>query len=137
MSTTHQTDTLNALINSLEEQRNNQLSALKSQLHLTGESLKPTNLMKSVASEFTDNKKFKTYLIQAGIGLAIGLVTKKLLAAKAQHNSTNLVGSIADFGFSKLNLTRLTPQQISLIKVVAPIAFGMIAKLINNRKRKG
>lgn len=77
MSTVHQTEALTTMIQSLEARRANELSELKAQLHLTGESMRPVNLIKSAANELTGNKNVKSYLLQAGIGLAVGFLTKK------------------------------------------------------------
>ena len=131
MSTLSQTEEIAALIQSLEEKQKNELSLLKAQLHLTGESLKPGNLIKSAAKELTGDKNVKSYLIQAGIGLVIGLLTKKLINASQNHRPKNLFGNIAEAGLNKLTL-----NGPAIIKIATPIIFGFIANAIKNRRRK-
>ena len=131
MSTLNQTEEITALIRSLEEKRKNELNELKAQLHLTGESMKPANLLKSAANELTHNKTVKSYLIQAGIGLIIGLVTKKIINVSQNHKPKNLFGYIAEAGLNKL-----TFNGPAIVKIAAPIVFGLIATAIKNRRRK-
>ena len=131
MSTLNQTEEINALIRSLEEKRKTELSILKAQLHLTGESMKPANLLKSAANELTHNKTVKSYLIQAGIGLIIGLVTKKIINVSQNHKPKNFFGHIAEAGLNKL-----TFNGPAIVKIAAPIVFGLIATAIKNRRRK-
>jgi ElaB/YqjD/DUF883 family membrane-anchored ribosome-binding protein len=132
MSTHNQTEEITALIRSLEEKRKSELSILKAQLHLTGESMKPANLLKSAANELTHNKTVKSYLIQAGIGLILGLVTKKIINVTQNHSRPkNIFGNLAEAGLNKL-----TFNGPAIVKIAAPIVFGLIANAIKNRRRK-
>jgi len=131
MSSVNQTEALNTIILSLEEKRMNEFRLLKEQLRLTGESLKPVNLIKSAANELTGNSNLRTYLIQAGIGLAVGLLTKKLMATTKTYKSINLVRNIAELGLNKL-----PANQAALIKMAAPIVLGLIINAIKNRRMK-
>lgn len=131
MNTVNQTAALNAIIHSLEEKRANEFSSLKEQLRLTGQSLKPVNLIKSAANELTGNSNIKSYLIQAGIGLAITLLTKKLLTTAKSSRTTNFVGNMAEMGLNKL-----TANQVALIKMATPLVLGLIINVIKNRRRR-
>jgi hypothetical protein len=124
-------EALRELIRSLEERRETEFNALKGQLRLAGESLRPVNLIKSAANELTENKNLKSYLIQAGIGLAITLLTKKLFSASKENKATNLVGNFAEMG-----LNGLTANQAALIKTAAPILIGFIINAIRSRRKK-
>ena len=131
MSHIQQTAALNSIIHSLEEKRLNELSTLKAQLRLTGESMKPSNLIKTAANELTGNKTIKTALIQAAIGLAIGFATKKIMAANKTSSPSNFIGNMAEMGLHKL-----TGNRSALIKIAAPIIVGFIVNLIKNRRRR-
>ena len=133
MSKVNHPEALNSLILSLEEKRAEEFRALKDQLRATGESLKPANLIKSAAEELTGNKQLKSYLLQAGIGLAVTLLTKKLLTPSAPKTNTasGIVANLAQLGFKKI-----TPNHIALIKVVAPLLIGFVASVIKSRKKK-
>ncbi len=131
MNTVKQTEALHSLIRTLEENQKNELILLKSQLRLAGQSLKPANLIKSVSNELTESKNLKAYLIQAGIGLVISLLTKKIVDSARAAKSSNLVGNIAEMG-----LNGLTANQAALIKTMAPLAIGLIAEVISNKRKK-
>ncbi|MEP6701193.1 MAG: hypothetical protein ABJA85_07750 [Bacteroidota bacterium] len=131
MSKTNLTDNINALILTLEDQRKQDFQVLKQQLKVTGESLKPVNLIKSAVAEVTGNKELKSYLIQAGIGLAVGFFAKKLLANSKATTTSSLLGSVAAVG-----LKRLTPTQAALIRLAAPIVFGFVVKTISKIRKK-
>ena len=126
-----QTETLQAMILSLEEKSRMELDVLKGQLRRAGESLRPVNLIKSAAHELTENKNLKSYLIQAGIGLGITLLTKKIFTASKENKAANLVGNFAEMG-----LNSLTANQATLIKTAAPILIGLIINAIKNRRKK-
>ncbi|MFZ1677636.1 MAG: hypothetical protein WBP41_01360 [Saprospiraceae bacterium] len=131
MSTVHQTEALTTMIQSLEERRANELSELKAQLHLTGESMKPINLIKSAANELTGNKNVKSYLLQAGIGMAVGLLTKNVVENSKTSRNSKLVGNIAEMG-----LNNLTANQYAMVKLAAPLVFGLIVNFIKTRREK-
>lgn len=131
MSTVNNTEALATMIHSLEERKTNELNELKAQLHLAGESMKPANLIKSAANELTGNKNVKAYLLQAGVGLAVGFLTKKLAEDSKTNRNGKLIGNIAEMG-----LNNLTANQYSMIKVAAPIFFGLIVNFIKKRKEK-
>ncbi len=131
MSTVNQTDAITKMIHSLEERRSNELNELKAQLHLTGESMKPVNLIKSAANELTANKNVKSYLLQAGVGLAVGLLTKKLVEDSKVSRNGKLIGNMAEMG-----LNNLTANQYSMIKVAAPLLIGLVVNFIKTRREK-
>ncbi|MGB3079532.1 MAG: hypothetical protein WBB31_10685 [Saprospiraceae bacterium] len=131
MSTVHQTEALTTMIQSLEARRANELSELKAQLHLTGESMRPVNLIKSAANELTGNKNVKSYLLQAGIGLAVGFLTKKAVEDSKVNRNGKLIGNMAEMG-----LNNLTANQYAMVKLAAPIVFGLIVNFIKTRKEK-
>ncbi|HZV68503.1 MAG TPA: hypothetical protein VFG10_03135 [Saprospiraceae bacterium] len=131
MNNTNQSEALNSLILSLEERRTQEFKALKDQLKATGESLKPANLIKSAAEELTGNKQLRTYLLQAGIGLAVSLVTKKFLTPPQGNSTSTIAASI-----SKLGLKKLTPRHIALIEMLAPLLIGFVVSAIKRKKKK-
>jgi len=122
---------IDAAIKALEERRKIELSALKDQLHETGQSLKPGNIIKSAVSDLTSNSNLKSYLLKAGVGLAIGLISKKLLKSKQKVQPENLVSRIME-----KSLGKLSPTQIKLIEFAAPIIIGFIIKAISNKLKK-
>jgi len=135
MSNTNQSEALNSLILSLEERRTQEFRALKDQLKATGESLKPANLIKSAAEELTGNKQLRTYLIQAGIGLAVSLATKKLLSPAKVSNTSDSTSNIA-VSLAKLGFKKLTPRHLAIIEMLAPLLIGFVVSAIKRKKKK-
>jgi len=135
MKNDHQTEELNAAIQALEIRRKGELNEMKTQLRLTGQSLKPGNLIKSAISDITTSHHLKSYLIKAGIGLAIGLITKKLTQTRPRisepQKKNNFFSEIADAG-----MKHLTTKKAAIIETAIPIVAGIIIKAIQNRKRK-
>ena len=133
MKNDHQTEELNAAIQALEIRRKGELSEMKTQLRLTGQSLKPGNLIKSAISDITTSHHLKSYLIKAGIGLAIGLITKRLTQPRQSEpqKKNNFFSEIADAG-----MKHLTTKRAAIIETAIPIVAGIIIKVIQNRKRK-
>ena len=129
-----QTAELNAAIQALETRRKNELIEMKKQLRLTGQSLKPGNLIKSAISDVTSSHHLKSYLIKAGIGLAVGLITKRLtrnhLLHRPPRKKNNFFSEIADAG-----MKHLTTKRSAIIEAAIPIVAGIIIKLIQSRRR--
>ena len=86
MSKVNPNDSLNSSISLLEQKRQKDFQELKQQLRVTGESMKPANLIKSAVRDLTGSSQFKSVMIKAAIGLVAGIIAKKLIA-KQQHNS--------------------------------------------------
>jgi hypothetical protein len=126
-----QSKDLDSAIKALEERRMMELAALKGQLKETGQSLKPANIIKSAVSDLTSNNNFKSYIMKAAIGLAIGLLSKRLLKSKAKVQPENFVSRIMEKSVGKLS-----PTQIKLIEFAAPIIIGMIIKAISKKRLK-
>lgn len=72
-------DTLNEAIALLEIKSAAQLADLKSQFHITYESLRPVNLIKNTLKEATASPTLKKGISSAAIGMASGYIVKKLL----------------------------------------------------------
>lgn len=131
MKNDHQTAELDAAIQALEIRRNNELIEMKKQLRLTGQSLKPGNLIKSAVSDIATSSHLKSYLIKAGIGLAIGLITKRLTRPHKPQKKNNLFSEIADAG-----MKHLSTRRSAIIEAAIPIVAGIIIRVIQNRKKK-
>ncbi|HUR30401.1 MAG TPA: hypothetical protein VMZ69_03155 [Saprospiraceae bacterium] len=99
-------DSLNESISLLEQKRQQDFQELKAQLRLTGDSLKPANLIKGAVHDITGSSQVRSVLIKAGIGLVVGIIAKKLLEKK-QHNFKNqFLGNAVQYGISFLSAKR-------------------------------
>lgn len=126
-----QSKDIDTAIKALEERRMMELAALKGQLKETGQSLKPANIIKSAVSDLTSNNNFKSYIMKAAIGLAIGLLSKRLLKSKGKAQPENFVSRVME-----KSLGKLSPTQIKLIEFAAPIIIGIIIKAISKKRLK-
>ena len=72
-------DTLNEAIALLEIKSAAQLVDLKTQFHITYESLRPVNLIKNTLKEATASPTLKNGISSAAIGMASGYIVKNLL----------------------------------------------------------
>jgi hypothetical protein len=75
----NETDALNEQIIVLENKRNMQLRLLTEQFHISYESLKPINIIKSAFREVTSSPDLKKNVVNTAIGIGTGTITKNLL----------------------------------------------------------
>lgn len=106
MSKVNPNDSLNASISLLEQKRQKDFQELKQQLHVTGESMKPANLIKSAVRDITGSSQFKSVLIKAAIGLAAGIIAKKLLQRQKRTYKNQILGNAVQYGISFLAAKR-------------------------------
>src|SRR5687767_11246877 len=106
MSKVNPNDNLNASISLLEQKRQREFLDLKQQLRETGESLKPANLIKSAVRDIATSSQFKSILIKAAIGLAVGYVAKQLITHQQQNNKKQILGNALQYGVSFLAAKR-------------------------------
>jgi|SRR5688572_9724206 len=102
MSKTDPTDILNQNISLLEQKRNQDFMEFKQQLHNTGESLKPGNLIRGAVRDITSSPQLKSILIKAAVGLALGFVAKKLITRQQRTNKNEILGNALQYGISFL-----------------------------------
>ena len=94
MKTKNETDLLKELITTLKKKRAYESEMIKSQLHEVCESLRPSNLIKSVFHEATHSPEIKNKLTNNVIGLGAGFVFKKLLVGKSHHLGKKILGTL-------------------------------------------
>ena len=89
-----------ALLNSislLKAKQAEELQSLKTQFHLTYESLKPLNLIKNTFNEVTSSPEVKSSLVNNAIGLATGYLSKKLLIGGTHNPIKKILGALVEF----------------------------------------
>ena len=106
MNKINPSDSLNSSISLLEQKRAADFIPLKQQLRETGESLKPGNIIKSAVRDISGSSHFKSVLIKAAIGLAIGFVAKKVVTSQKHDKKTRLMGNALQYGLSFLAANR-------------------------------
>jgi len=73
------TEDLKSAIRELEGLQKIQAKILKDEIHEKWQSLKPLNLLKRTVSNAISGSSAKTNLVRAGIGMGVGLLTKRLI----------------------------------------------------------
>ena len=81
----------------LQDQRNQQLIALKEQFQDSYESLKPINLFKSTVRELTHDKDFTGNLASNLIGITTGFFTRKLLVGNKRSPLKDNIGALLQY----------------------------------------
>ena len=106
MSKVNPNDALNKKISLLEQKRAAEFQGLKQQLHMTGESLKPANILKGVVRDITGSSQFRSVLIKAAVGIVLGIVAKKLVTSQSHNKTHRAVGNALQYGISFLAAER-------------------------------
>ncbi|MCX6328179.1 MAG: hypothetical protein NTZ85_01510 [Bacteroidia bacterium] len=75
---------------------------LKDQFHLTYESLKPVNLLKSTIKEISSSPYLIDNIIGTATGLATGYISRKIVVGASGNLFRKLFGVILQFGVTNL-----------------------------------
>lgn len=133
MSKLNANESLNSSISLLEQKRERDFLDLKHQLRLTGESLKPANIVRSAVQDIVGSKQAKSFLIKAAIGLAIGFVATKVV--KRNHSNKHKNGFLGDA--LQYGMGMLAAQRNNLIKAAGIyVAKQVISKIRERRQRR-
>jgi len=124
------TDILTRDILLLKARRAGEMDALKEQVHVIYESIRPINLIKSTLKEATEMPDIKGNIGKAAIGMAAGYVLKKILFGP----SINPLKNIAGAAFQTL-ITNVVAKNSDTIKEKSFIVFEMAKALIMPKKK--
>jgi hypothetical protein len=83
---------------------------LKDQFHITYESLKPVNLLKSTIKEISTSPYLIENIIGSATGLATGYISRKIVVGASGNLFRKLFGAILQFGIT--NLVARHPDEI-------------------------
>ena len=84
----------------IEKAINEQL--LKEQFHITIESLKPINLLKSTLNDMSSSPSFINNILGTTIGLATGYISKKIFVGMSGNIIRKFIGSIMQLGVTNV-----------------------------------
>jgi hypothetical protein len=115
----------------LEQKQHSELLLLKKQLRKTGQSLKPSNLIKSAIQDVASNTQLRATIKKAVIGLAVGLMTKKLLTSNKNKAPGHLGKTLLRSG---LNL--LFSNRYAILKSAGALAISALAARRDKNKLK-
>jgi hypothetical protein len=122
----HNSTSLKAAIQQLEQKQFIQKEALIDQFHETYESFKPLNIVKNQfkkltgsVSESLQSPGTKTNLVNAAIGLGVGFLTKKIFIGGSHNIFKRLFGTAVQMGITKLvasNADKIRDKGMELIQ---------------------
>ena len=128
---------LHKAIAQLEIKQKKELQALKSHFHETYESLKPVNLVKSLAVDVFASPEIKDGLVNSSIGLAAGFLAKKVVSRSDSSPAVKLIGTVIELGVA--NLVTKNPDGIKNIATIlvnaAVRAFATTTNLAAEKKK--
>lgn len=87
---------LAAQIREKETEREAYREELKTQFHVTYESLKPLNIIKTTLQQAMASPDIGSGLLNTGIGLAAGFVAKKLVTGGTRNPITRMLGAVLE-----------------------------------------
>jgi hypothetical protein len=102
MKKKNETDTLSETIILLQNKQAQELKSLKEQFHLTYESFKPLNLIKSTIHEVTSSPEIKNTILSNTIGITTGYLTKKVFFGASHSPVKRLFGTLLQFALANI-----------------------------------
>ncbi len=93
---------LKATILLLELQQAREEILLKEQFKTTYESLKPANLIKNTLHELTAAPDFKGNILNTGLSLAAGYLSKKMVVGETHNPIKQILGTLLQVGITSL-----------------------------------
>lgn len=108
----NETDALNKSILLLQNKQEDELVLLKEQFHITYESLKPINIIKTTLSKVVESPELKSNIVNNVIGAATGYLSKIVLFGASRNPVTRLMGTLLQFA-----VTNITTKHGDTIKL--------------------
>jgi hypothetical protein len=98
----HTRDSLLAAIEELRAKQQEEVLAIKRDMHDAYESLKPAHVVKTLVSELFTSPEVGKDLFQAGIGLGAGILAKRAVVGKSHNLFKRLVGHLVQIGVTNM-----------------------------------
>jgi hypothetical protein len=102
MRTSKELQALNEAIGLLRIRRQEELSLMRDQFHITYESLKPINLLKHTFKEAVSAPGIIEVMLSTAIGLASGYFTKTIIVGASKSPVNKILGTLLQFTISTL-----------------------------------
>jgi len=107
------TDELKNAIQLLEVEQAANWQLLKEQFHLTYESLKPVNLLKSTVHDIASSPYLIDNIISNSLGLATGYLSRKIIVGASGNKFRKFIGFVLQCGVA--NFVAQRPEAIKSI----------------------
>lgn len=102
MENQYTVESLKEAIKALEVKQANDRILLKEQMLFTYESLKPSNILKSIFKDFASSENLKNEFVNTAVAVTTGFITKKVIIGKSNNLALKLVGLAFQFGITSL-----------------------------------
>lgn len=102
MKTTDKKEALEERINFLKNQQRKDLELLKAQYHVTTNSLRPINLIKSSFQDIVDSPDLKSNLLVGAVGLGANFISKTFLNENSINPVKRVVAKVLKFAITGL-----------------------------------
>jgi hypothetical protein len=96
MQLINSSEDLKQAIRELEQKQSNDLTSLKEEYNKAYKSFKLSNILKNTFKDLVKSPELKTDIVNGAIGLATGVVTKKLLVGKTINPIKNIFGWLVE-----------------------------------------
>lgn len=124
----NKTDALKERISVMETQQAKEFVVLREQIHLTYDTVKPLNFLKTTFREFTSSPDLKDNIVDNVIGLTTGYLSKKVLIGAAHNPITKVAGTLLQFAVAKV-----VSRHSVTIKAVGEV---MLRRIFRNKAKK-
>ena len=103
-----------------------EFESLKEQFHITYESFKPINIIKSTFHEITTSPEIKNDILSNTIGITAGYLTKKVIFGASHNPLKKLLGTLLQFA-----LTNIISKHTDGIKSIGE---NLLVRFLKHRK---
>jgi hypothetical protein len=93
---------LQEAIQLLEEEKAFKLQLMKENFHQTYESIEPAKLIQNTLKEISTTPFLIDNLLSAGVGLAVGYVSRKVVLGRSHNSFRRLLGTVLQFGITNI-----------------------------------
>ena len=132
MENINSVDELKNAIQILQVEQADKLQRLKEQSLLSIEIIKPMNLLKSAVKDIVSGPHLLDNMVDTGVGLATGFLTKKIFIGSSVNIIRKLLGGVLQLG-----ITSMATQNSDFIRSFSRFVFHRIfaKKALNSAKR--
>lgn len=127
----NETDELNKSILLLKLKQEEELVLLKEQFHVTYESLKPINIIKTTLNKVMETPELKSNIVNNVIGAATGYLSKIVLFGASKNPVTRLMGTLLQYA-----VTNITTKHGDTIKLAGERIVQKIMKFKKEPKKE-
>ena len=86
----------------LENEQSLQVKSMKEQFINVRESLRPANLIKNTFNEAVSSPDIATNVLNAAVGLGMGILSKRMIMGPTRNPFTKLLGTILEAGIATI-----------------------------------